>query len=145
MLSKTAKYAIRATAYIGYKGGNKKVVGIKEITEDLDIPTAFLKKILQDLSKHKLLVSFKGPNGGFKLFREPKEISLFDIVTVIDGPESYSSCILGRRDCNDHSIHQCFLHEEYFKIKMDWAKFLKRSTLEKIIADVDKEGGLHAI
>ena len=113
--------------------------------EDLNIPTAFLKKILQDLSKHKLLDSFKGPNGGFKLSRKPKDISLFDIVTVIDGPESYSDCILGRRDCNDHSVHQCFLHEEYFKIKMEWAKFLKRSTLEKIIADVDKEGGLHAI
>jgi len=145
MLSKTAKYAIRATAYIGYKGSNEKIVSIKEIIEDLDIPTAFLKKILQDLSKHKLLDSFKGPNGGFKLSRKPKDISLFDIVTVVDGPESYSSCILGRRDCNDHSVHQCFLHEEYFEIKMEWAKFLKRGTLEKIITDVDKEGGLHAI
>ncbi len=145
MLSKTAKYAIRAVAYIGYKGSNKTIVSIKEMTENLDIPSAFLKKILQDLSKHKLLDSFKGPNGGFKLSRSPKDISLFDVVTIIDGPESYSSCILGRRDCNDHSIHKCFLHEEYFKIKMEWAKFLKRSTLEKIIADVDKEGGLHAI
>ncbi len=145
MLSKTAKYAIRAVAYIGYKGSNKTIVGIKEMTEDLDIPSAFLRKILQDLSKHKLLVSFKGPNGGFKLSQKPKEISLFDIVTVIDGPDSYSNCILGRRDCNDHSIHQCFVHEEYLNIKMDWAKFLKRSTLEKVIADVKKEGGLHAI
>jgi len=145
MLSKTARYAIRAAAYIGYKGSNNMVVSFKDIAEDLDIPTAFLKKILQDLSKHNLLDSYKGPNGGFKLAQKPKDISLMDIVTVIDGPASYSSCLLGRRNCNDHSIHQCFVHEEYFKIKMDWAKFLKKNTMEKIIADVEKEGGISAI
>ncbi len=145
MLSKTARYAIRASAYIGYKGSNNKVVSIKDIGEDLDIPNAFLKKILQDLSKYNLLKSFKGPNGGFKLARDPKDISLMDIVSVIDGPESYSSCLLGRRNCNDHSIHQCFIHEEYFKIKMAWAKFLKKSTMEKIITDIEKEGGIQAI
>jgi len=145
MLSKTARYAIRAAAYIGYKGSNNKVVSFKDIAEDLDIPPAFLKKILQDLSKHNLLDSYKGPNGGFKLARKPKDISLMDIVAVIDGPASYSSCLLGRRNCNDHSIHQCFLHEEYFKIKMDWARFLKKNTMEKIIADVEKEGGIQAI
>ncbi|HIE15406.1 MAG TPA: Rrf2 family transcriptional regulator [Bacteroidales bacterium] len=145
MISKTAKYAIRAVAYIGYVGRNQTIVSMKKIIEDLDIPTAFLKKILQELSKHKILNSFKGPKGGFTLSDKPQNISLFDIVTVIDGVDSYSSCILGRRDCNDHSIHQCFLHKEYFEIKAAWTRFLKKSTLEKIISDIEKEGGLSAI
>ncbi len=145
MLSKTGKYAIRAVSYIGYVGKDQRVVGIKQIIDDLNIPPAFLKKILQDLSRHVIFTSYKGPNGGFTLARYPKDISLFDIVTIIDGPDSYSSCLLGRRNCNDHSIEQCFVHDEFFDVKMRWAKFLKSNTLQLIIENIDKEGGITAI
>lgn len=145
MLSKTSKYAIRAVSYIGYIGSNQRVVGIKEIIDDLNIPSAFLKKILQNLSSQQILSSYKGPNGGFKLAKPPKDITLYDIVTIIDGSDSYSSCLLGRRDCNDHSISQCFVHDEFFDVKMRWAQFLKANTLQLIIENIDKEGGISAI
>ena len=49
MLSNTCKYAIRAVIYIALNGENNRKIGIKEISKELDLPTAFLGKILLNL------------------------------------------------------------------------------------------------
>ena len=59
MLSNTCKYGIRAVIYIALSNTDKRRIGIKEISKELDIPTPFLGKILQTLVKDKLLVSTK--------------------------------------------------------------------------------------
>ena len=65
MLSNTCKYAIRAVVYLSVYGSDQKMIGIKEISAALDIPSPFLSKILQTLARKKILHSIKGPHGGF--------------------------------------------------------------------------------
>lgn len=67
MLSNTCKYALRALIYLGKFSTDDKRIGIKKISEDLGLSSPFLGKILQNMVKQKLLVSTKGPNGGFSL------------------------------------------------------------------------------
>ena len=67
MLSNTCKYALRALIYLGKFSEENSRIGIKKIAEDLSLSSPFLGKILQNLVKQKLLVSTKGPNGGFAL------------------------------------------------------------------------------
>ena len=69
MLSTTSKYAIRAVIYLALHSDGKTKVGQKEIAAQLAMPPPFLGKILQLLVKQGILVSVKGPNGGFSLAR----------------------------------------------------------------------------
>ena len=112
MFSTTSKYAIRAVLYLAmlYKrhDDSEKVmkVGIKKLAEDLKIPTFFLGKIMQTLAKHKILTSYKGPNGGFSFNKNPDEISLLDIVKIFDGEEIFSTCLLGLNLCNHDNFQK---------------------------------------
>ena len=74
MFSKSCEYGLQAILYIALHARPDRKVGLKEIADNQDIPAHFLSKILQILVKYKLLVSVKGPNGGFGLYRKPEDI-----------------------------------------------------------------------
>jgi len=113
MLSNTCKYAIRAVLYLAIHDDGTKI-GIKRISEDLEMPSPFLGKILQVLSKHKLLNSTKGPHGGFSLGKDANDISLLDIVEIIDGLDFFHNCVIGVRICEDDPEKKklCPFHNE---------------------------------
>jgi Rrf2 family protein len=112
MLSNTCKYAIRACIYLALNADEEKKIGIKKISDDLKIPMPFLGKILQSLAKSKVLLSTKGPNGGFCLAKPANKISLMEIVEAIDGDESFTSCVIGVTSCSTSEAH-CPIHEKY--------------------------------
>ncbi|NJK96255.1 MAG: Rrf2 family transcriptional regulator [Bacteroidales bacterium] len=116
MLSNTSKYAIRAVIYLALNGNKDSKIGIKQISKDLSIPTPFLGKILQSLAKHKLLASTKGPHGGFSLGKSASDISLMDIVEIIDGLDSFNMCVLGLESCTT-SESNCPIHSNYASIR----------------------------
>lgn len=116
MLSNTSKYAIRAVIYLALNGNKDSKIGIKQISKDLEIPTPFLGKILQSLAKHKLLASTKGPHGGFSLGKNAYDISLMDIVEIIDGLDSFNMCVLGLKTCTESHTF-CPVHSSYSGIR----------------------------
>lgn len=118
MLSNTSKYALRAVIYLALNEDGATKIGIKQISKELQIPTPFLGKILQSLAKHKLLVSTKGPHGGFGLAKNAYEISLMDIVEIIDGMDNFNMCILGLHPCSDKDDnHHCPIHQNYATVR----------------------------
>lgn len=114
MLSNTCKYAIRAVLYLAIHEKDGQKIGIKRVSEDLEMPTPFLGKILQVLSKNKLLNSTKGPHGGFSLGKDAHEITLLDIVEIIDGLDFFHNCVIGVRICEDDPEKKklCPFHSE---------------------------------
>jgi Rrf2 family protein len=56
------------------------------------VPTAYLAKHLQAMSRAGILVSTQGPRGGYRLARPAAEISLLDVVEAIDGPDPAFTC-----------------------------------------------------
>ena len=99
MLSNTCKYAMRAVVYLAINAGTDQLINIKTISEDLKLPTPFLGKILQTLAKAGLLLSAKGPTGGFMLAKPATEISFYDVVKVIDGTSMFDECLFGMEIC----------------------------------------------
>lgn len=140
MLSNTCKYALRALIYLGKFSEDDKRIGIKKISEDLGLSSPFLGKILQNLVKQKLLVSTKGPNGGFSLSRPPAEISLWDIVTKVDGEEFFTNCLISLEPCKTHDPTKplCPVHGQYDKLRKEICGFYKETSLEIISQDIDK-------
>ena len=140
MLSNTCKYALRALIYLGKFSEDDKRIGIKKISEDLGLSSPFLGKILQNLVKQKLLVSTKGPNGGFAIGKNTNEITLWDIVIKVDGEEFFTNCLISLEPCITHDPTKplCPVHSQYDKLRKEITNFYQQTTLEVISKDIDR-------
>jgi len=103
MLSNACQYAIRAILYLAIYATIEKKKGVKDISEALETPQAFLAKILQKLVKQNLITSLKGPNGGFYLNDDNLKNSMWDVISCIDGKEKFDKCFLGLAACEDEN------------------------------------------
>ncbi len=140
MLSNTCKYAVRAATYLAAKVDEKSKIGLKQISEELDIPAPFLGKILQILAKNKLLDSAKGPNGGFSLAKAPALVSVYDIIEIIDGTDVFTNCLLGFNVCqyNDDKKSLCPVYPKVGPVLKQLKTLYKEETLEKLVTDFKK-------
>lgn len=140
MLSNTCKYALRALIYLGKFSKDEKMIGIKKISEDLNLSSPFLGKILQNLVKQKLLISTKGPNGGFALARKASEITLWDIVTKVDGEEFFTNCLIRLEPCKTHDDSKplCPVHAQYDNLRNEIGQFYQNTNLEIVSQDIEK-------
>lgn len=142
MLSNSCRYGIRAVIYIASQPFEKGKTGIKQISKDLDLPAPFLAKILQQLARHKILTSLKGPHGGFSLMKDPREITLFDIILTIDGEELFTNCVMHNGSCRSvsHDKKPCPLHNDYARVRTDMMKLFKSRTIADIVKATSKSG-----
>ncbi|MBK6948094.1 MAG: Rrf2 family transcriptional regulator [Haliscomenobacter sp.] len=138
MFSKSCKYAIRAVLYMAYKTSPDQRVGVKEISDTLDVPGPFLAKLLQQLTRNNLVSSIKGPNGGFFLSEKNRNEPLRKVVDCIDGPEVFSACILGLPVCS--SENPCPLHTQAFIYREGLLQMVGKKTVAEIAAQVSQEG-----
>ena len=113
MLSKKAKYALKALLYLT-KNTDKGLVLISEIATAERIPRKFLEAILVDLKTQGILQSTRGKNGGYSLAKNPAQVSVGNIVRMIDGPLAPIQCVshLYYRKCDE-----C-LNEETCEIRL---------------------------
>ncbi len=138
MLSNTCKYAIRAVIYLAYHYEDGKKIGIKQISDQLNIPTPFLGKILQSLVKKKLLLSTKGPNGGFSLVEDGKRTTLYDIVIAVDGDDMFTNCLIGNHPCQSGN-KTCSVHDSYHGLRSSFVTFFKSETIGNIVSKMENK------
>lgn len=136
MFSKSCKYAIRAVLYLAVHSDYGKKLGVKEISEALEVPKPFLAKILQQLSRHNLISSTKGPNGGFYLSQTDRKANLLRVVEAIDGPETFTSCILGLPVCS--SVNPCPLHSKAFIFREGLLELIEKNTIAEMADRVEE-------
>jgi Rrf2 family protein len=113
MLSNESKYAIRGVLYLAMNANKQNKLGSAAVSEQTKIPAPFLAKIFQKLSREELILSTKGPRGGFYLSDEKLQNSLLDIIECIDGLGAFNTCFLGLPNCSDKnpcSIHHIAAH-----------------------------------
>jgi len=87
-LSAKTKYGVRAVFDIAYHSQDDPGVAIqaKDIAQREQIPLRYLEQIFQDLRRAGIIESKRGPRGGYLLKRNPEELSLAEIVGVLQGP-----------------------------------------------------------
>jgi Rrf2 family iron-sulfur cluster assembly transcriptional regulator len=124
MLSNSCRYGIRAVIYLASQPESAGKTGIKKISNDLDLPTPFLAKILQQLAKQKILSSTKGPH---------------DIVKTIDGDEIFTNCIMHNGPCTsvDDSKKPCPLHDDYSKARIERINMFTGKTIYDLVKRVN--------
>ncbi len=136
MLSNTSKYAIRAVIYLALYSSAEKKAGIKEISSKLDIPTPFLGKILQRLAKRKILSSTKGPHGGFSLEIPANDISIMEIIEIIDGTESFDVCVIRTTKCSHDE--PCSLHDQISPLRSKMKSVFMTETVADLASEFKK-------
>ncbi len=127
--SNACAYAIRAMTRLAAVRPDGYVL-LDELCEGSDLPRHFVAKIFQDLVRKGLLTSAKGRGGGFALARSPEDITLFDIVAVIDGTDHLEACVVGMARCDDKQ--PCPQHEQWKPIREQLRGYLKNTTLRQM-------------
>ncbi|GJM63906.1 Rrf2 family transcriptional regulator [Persicobacter diffluens] len=130
MFSKACSYGIRALVFIASKSQQGERTGYKEIARAIESPEPFTAKILQNLSRQRLVESFKGPKGGFFLNQQQLETNLYEIVEIIDGPQLMHGCGLGFEKCSDEK--PCPLHFRYEKVRASFTFMLENTDLKTL-------------
>ena len=88
-------YACRAMTQLAKRYERGLVCSIDQVAEAEEIPAKYLAQILSDLRQGGLVESRRGKQGGYLLSKEPKEISLLDVVSVVEGDWSGDSARVG--------------------------------------------------
>jgi len=142
MLSKRAKYGLRALVYLAQHQGEGPVQ-IGNIAETLNIPRKFLEAILLDLRNEGILQSRKGRVGGYYMERSPDTIPLGRIIRFIDGPLASVPCVSQTAyarcdDCPDEKtcVIRCVMKE----VRDATAKILDSATLDQVVARANELG-----
>ncbi|MBI2619210.1 MAG: Rrf2 family transcriptional regulator [Ignavibacteriales bacterium] len=137
LFSRQCEYALQAVLYLALKP-NGGMTSIKELTRELGIPYHFLAKILQDLTYKKLLVSQKGPKGGFCLGMPAKDVTLFHVVEAIDGIEFTNKCVLGFPECSSKT--PCSVHEKWTGLRDNIYGMLVSKSIAQGAREMKKTG-----
>ncbi len=102
-------------------------VSSQEIALTRNLPKTLVAKIMTQLSRGNFVNGSPGPKGGYWLSRPPKNISLFEIITLFEKPEEMVFCPFGRDYCGNND--PCPLHDEFSKMDEQVFEFLRGTHL----------------
>jgi Rrf2 family protein len=134
--SVATKYAIRAVCHLAACCDGHPVQA-REIADTLGIPYHFLSKILQELARKGILSSTKGPGGGFRLVRPPEETTLYDLISVVEGPISDTECMLGLDVCSDEA--RCPMHDFWKSYRATFRQRMRSISLVDVVRAAEKK------
>ena len=98
ILRRNTDYAMRAVVNLANHYGDG-AVSTRAVADDEDIPYQLACKLMQKLHRSRLVESCMGPNGGFRLSRDPWKINLLDVIEAVQGTLSLNKCLLGVDFC----------------------------------------------
>jgi Rrf2 family protein len=104
--SLTAAYATQAVALIAKAAGEP--YSAEQIAIDAGVPRPYLRKVLHALQTKGLLITRRGHRGGYRLARPSWKISLFEVLSAVDGVDAFERCLLGLGRCS--SKRGCPVH-----------------------------------
>ncbi len=142
-LSKKTDYALMALQYMATVQQEEmnafnihRIVNTKEIAEEHLIPLELLAKVLQTLAKHEMIESQNGPKGGYVLAREPRNISISQVLEAIEGPLGIVDCY---HEKDDHAaceqMEHCNIRTPLLKVQESIMQLLSSISIEDMMAE----------
>ena len=138
-ITQEADYAIRIVCLLAERG---ETMDANTIAELCCITQRFALKILRKLVLGKLVCSFKGASGGYRLSEEPENVTLKQIIELIDGEIVISKCLSDTHQCSKSGDNKsaCVVHCVFAVINRDVVEKLEKVTVSSLISpDVSAE------
>ena len=136
-ITNQADYALRAMLYLARLGFGKRAPS-NVIAEEMNMSRIFLSRINTQLVNARLISTCRGARGGVALTRPPAEISVYEVLTAVEGPIRLAGCI-DDPDCCPFS-DTCPLHKFWIRTEEVLTNQLKSTSLQDLIADENTEG-----
>ena len=133
-LSTKGRYGVKAMVDLAIHYGDVPV-SIKSISQRQNISEYYLEQLFSSLRKAKLIKSIRGAQGGYVLNKLPEEITVADIIDVLEGPIEISDCVEGAI-C--HNVDCCATRLLWQKIKTSIEEVTNSVTLKDIVDDYNE-------
>ncbi|MCC8161507.1 MAG: Rrf2 family transcriptional regulator [Oscillospiraceae bacterium] len=126
-MTREADYAIRIVAMLAEEN---KQIDAKDIAEKNDIPYRFTLKILRKIVQSGIIKSHRGVNGGYTLNKKPSEITLREVIEVIDGKIAINACMENPEICKSNGV--CAIQKKLYNVQKIMTEELEKVTFENI-------------
>ena len=135
MLSKKTKYGLKALTNIARKNSESPVL-IADIAAEENISRKFLEIILLQLKNSGFLGSKKGKGGGYYLLKRPEQITVAELIRVLEGPIALLPCVSLNfyekcDDCSDEEA--CSLSRVMVEVRDSTLKVLENKSLSDLV------------
>ena len=139
-LSTRSVYGLRALVELGLAAG-RGPVSAASIASSQDLSVAYLEQLLHRLKKRGLILSSRGPKGGYLLAKDAEDITVAEIVQVLDGPAALQNGNGKRHDTRRQAQAQRIAHAVFRCLHDRLAHALEAVTLQDICREVREEAG----
>lgn len=130
-ISEMTSLALHGLAFMAL--GDSEVMNVRDIATSTGSSEAHLSKVLQRLAKAGLVKSGRGPKGGFALAKPPREVTLLDIFSAVEGAGAPGECPLDRPLC---PFGKCLFGGVLGELESRFENYLSEMTLEQFARSV---------
>ena len=132
-LSTKGRYAVMAMADLASRDGAAKPVSLSDIAGRQDISLSYLEQLFAKLRKGGLVVSARGPGGGYRLSRPAGELRVADIILAVDEPMTTTRCKPGSAKGCTGTASRCLTHDLWEELGRQIHIFLSTVTLADVV------------
>ncbi len=131
LLTKASEYALLSLILISKEDD---AVDVDTLSKKLDISKSFLAKILQNLARNDILISYKGAKGGFRLSKKPEEISIMKVIECAEkkAPTVFE-CSPSKDACVSKKANSCQIWPFLNRLQMKIDLFLSEISLKDMM------------
>jgi Rrf2 family protein len=97
-LTRAADYAVRVMMHLATLPAHERA-SLPALAQATGTPESFLSKVLQALSRAKLITSLRGQSGGFEILPSGRRASMRQVIEAVDGPIHLNVCLISQRAC----------------------------------------------
>jgi Rrf2 family protein len=127
-LSITSQHAIRILGLMAMTGTN--IVTATYLVSKLKISDKYTRSLMTKLTKAGLIRAVQGRNGGYQFNISPDKINLLKVISAVENPGKYNSCLIGFSLCKNEK--PCALHEKWIEVKDRLDMFLETTYMSDI-------------
>lgn len=138
-LSTKGKYGLKAIFELSLHV-NEGPMPLNIIASKQKIPEQYLEQIFSTLKKSKLITSVRGAQGGYLLNKSPNEVTVGDVLTILEGPVALCQCIIDEGACEN--ANDCSTKLVWEKLKIGIEDVLNSITLQDMVEDYNKRNNI---
>ena len=140
-ISRNTDYAARVILHLSCLGPNAKA-SITDIAQVRKLPVPFVRRLIAPLIRAGLLLTVRGANGGLRLAREPKDISLADVVLAMEGPLALNDCVEDADTCPFSS--RCPVNRAWDEASLNLQHMLEGYRFDALAKGIEGHAEAHA-
>jgi len=132
---KETDYAVQTLLYLAIQG-EKDYVSATTLSQELGLPTNFLRRICSTLIKGKILETREGKSGGVRLIKSPTDVTVLQLIELFDGKPELSNCTFRKKICPNRKT--CVLRKRILGIEKIVAREFATITIQTLIDDLSE-------